>query len=327
MTELGIVVIGRNEGERLVRCLESVLSQGYPVVYIDSASCDGSADRARHLGVWTVELNNSQPYTAARSRNAGLAALAELRTPPRFIQFIDGDSELAAGWLTNGLVALREQSAVAAVCGRLRERECDASVFNRLCDMEWDGPTGEILACGGVAMMRVEALREVGGFNPSVIAAEDDELCIRLRLAGWKIVRLDSEMGLHDAAMRGLGQWSTRAMRAGHAFAQVGALHGHSSLRYFQREQLRVALWAGAVPILIGAAFVHFGVGALLLLGVYFLPIVRGYRAMRRRGRGYEDAWLYGVHCAASKFPQLVGLARYWGSHLRGRVHPLIEHK
>ena len=51
--------------------------------------------------------------------------------------------------------ALANQPNLAIVCGRLRERFPEQSIYNRLCDMEWDTPVGETKACGGIAMMRV----------------------------------------------------------------------------------------------------------------------------------------------------------------------------
>ena len=50
-------MIGRNEGARLTRCLESVISSGGIVVYVDSASTDDSLSRARACGVHVVELD------------------------------------------------------------------------------------------------------------------------------------------------------------------------------------------------------------------------------------------------------------------------------
>ena len=67
---------------------------------------------------------------------------------------------------------LEHRADVAAVCGRLRERFPDASVYNRLCDAEWDAPPGETRYCGGNAMLRLQALRAVGGFRDDVIAGE-----------------------------------------------------------------------------------------------------------------------------------------------------------
>ena len=51
MSTVGIVAIGRNEGERLHRCLNSVVGRGLTLVYVDSGSTDGSIKLARNLGV------------------------------------------------------------------------------------------------------------------------------------------------------------------------------------------------------------------------------------------------------------------------------------
>ena len=57
---LAAVVIGRNEGDRLVRCLTSLKGQAAPVVYVDSGSTDGSVERARDMGAEVVSLDMSQ---------------------------------------------------------------------------------------------------------------------------------------------------------------------------------------------------------------------------------------------------------------------------
>ena len=64
----GVVAIGRNEGERLRRCLASVLPQAALVVYIDSGSTDGSPAMAHALDDGAVVPANSQMfYEALRS--------------------------------------------------------------------------------------------------------------------------------------------------------------------------------------------------------------------------------------------------------------------
>src|SRR5664280_804375 len=93
---IGVVIICRNEGERLVRCLSSIKLHPHRVVYVDSGSTDASVE-------------------AAQQKQA----------------FLDLHKNLAV------------------VCGRRRERNPDASIYNRLCDLEWDTPIGETLSCGG----------------------------------------------------------------------------------------------------------------------------------------------------------------------------------
>src|SRR5215469_8377597 len=188
--DVGVVVIGRNEGERLVKCLNSVKSSASRVIYVDSGSTDGSAESAMKLGVYAVRLDPNLPFTAARARNEGFLALKSLHPDVRFVQFIDGDCILASGWLEAASAFLTDRKEVAIVCGRRRESHPDRSLYNRICDMEWDTPLGEAAACGGDALVRPEAFEAAGRFRSTLIAGEEPELCLRLRLQGWRIWRL-----------------------------------------------------------------------------------------------------------------------------------------
>ncbi len=185
-------MIGRNEGKRFVRCLDSLLGRVNPIVYVDSGSTDGSIEYAREHGVEVVELDSSIPFTAARARNAGLDRAQELTPDAELVMFVDGDCEVNPEWLTTAERFLDEHEDYAVVCGRRRERHPGASVYNYLCDVEWNTPVGDARGCGGDAVMRVRAFTAVGGFNASLIAGEEPELCVRLRAAGWKIRRLPS---------------------------------------------------------------------------------------------------------------------------------------
>ena len=149
LKRIGLVVIGRNEGERLRQCLLSGIGKVAHIVYVDSGSTDGSIELARALGVDVVELDLSTPFTAARARNAGFAHLLQKDAQLEFVQFVDGDCEVVEGWIGSALAQLEAQSDVAVVCGRRRERFPEQSIYNRLCDMEWDTPIGEAKACGG----------------------------------------------------------------------------------------------------------------------------------------------------------------------------------
>ncbi|HZM01358.1 MAG TPA: glycosyltransferase, partial [Planctomycetota bacterium] len=246
---VGFVVIGRNEGARLRRCLASLEGAG-PVAYVDSGSSDGSPDLARAAGALTAELDRSAPFTAARARNLGLQRLLAARPESEFVQFVDGDCELRPGWIEAGLAALRDRPDVAVACGRRRERFPEASVYNRLCDIEWDTPVGEAAACGGDALMRVAALASVGGYDPTMIAGEEPELCLRLRRRGWRILRLPAEMTWHDAAMTRWTQWWRRALREGHVtvefLVRYGPDPGHGRLR----RALSALGWAAGPPLL-----------------------------------------------------------------------------
>jgi GT2 family glycosyltransferase len=327
VAEVGIVAIGRNEGDRLVRCLRSVSILGTPVVYVDSGSSDRSVEVAQAFGAIVIELDSSVPFGPARARNEGARRLLELDPAVQFIQFIDGDCELREGWIAAAVRQLRENPRAAAVAGRLRERSPQASIYNRICDIEWDGPIGEVTACGGIAMMRQQAFQEVGGFDASVLAAEDDEICLRLRRRGWTIVRISAEMALHDAGMSRLRQWWRRAKRCGYAYAQGAKMHGRSPDRHFVREVQRSWLWGFFLPALALAAAWPTRGASLLLLACYPLQFARIYRSMRLRGVGAVSGAAYASSCIVSKFAEVAGAWKFKMKERRGTPMQLIEHR
>lgn len=326
MSRVGLVAIGRNEGSRLRQCLESVVGKVSQVVYVDSGSTDGSVELARSLGATVVELDLAIPFTAARARNAGLDRLLELDPQLEYVQFVDGDCEVVAGWLDRAQQELDAHPDVVVVCGRRRERYPEASLYNRLCDIEWDTPIGEAKACGGDAMMRVAAIQQVGGYNPTLIAGEEPELCVRLRQNGGKVWRLDAEMTLHDAQMTRFGQWWKRSVRAGHAFAEGADLHGAPPECHWVRESRSIWIWGLGLPVVsLSAAWLTHGLSLLLLAG-YPLMTYKIYRWLRKSDRSAKDAAPYAISCMVGKLPQAQGQLKFYLGKLTGRRSRLIEY-
>jgi GT2 family glycosyltransferase len=322
--DIGAVAIGRNEGVRLERCLRSLVGRVGHVVYVDSGSTDGSVALARSMGVAVIELDTTVPFTAARARNAGIRAMPASTT---FVQVVDADCEVVDGWLDAARRTLLAREDVAVVCGRRRERFPDASVYNRLADLEWDTPVGEAKACGGDAMFRLDALRAAGGYNDALICGEEPELCVRLRAAGWKVLRIDHDMTLHDAAMTRLSQWWKRAVRGGWAYAEGAAMHGRPPERHNVRQTLSVWLWGLVVPLIAVAGAYPTRGWSLLLLLAYPLMIVKVFVGARRGSMPASHAAAWACSCVLGKFPQMAGQCRYWLNRLRGRRATLIEYK
>jgi glycosyltransferase involved in cell wall biosynthesis len=310
----GIVVIGRNEGARLKRCLESVRTYSSLIAYVDSGSTDGSVETAERLGARTARLDMSQPFSAARARNQGFELLQSVSPEIEYVQFIDGDCELAAGWLDKALDFLTAHPEVAAICGRRRERFPEASVYNQLADVEWDTPVGEAAACGGDSLMRAEAFASVGGFRSQLIAGEEPELCSRMRGQGWKIWRIDADMTIHDAAMTKFGQWWRRGVRSGHGYAQVWSA---TDRRLYGRELKRAFAWGGMLPIAIAAAaFIHPLVAAAIASAY---PLQIGRIALRTDIER-PSPWAYACFTMLAKFPELQGAIGYLARAKRDRA-------
>lgn len=323
--DVGVVVIGRNEGARLRRSLLSVVGKAGHVVYVDLGSDDGSVALANALGAHVVELDMSLPFTAARARNAGFRELLQLQSETLYVQFIDGDCELEAEWLPAARSFLDAHCDVAVVFGRRREMHPDASIYNRLCDLEWAVPPGDARSCGGDALIRRQPLEDSGGYREDLIAGEEPELCVRLRQSGWKIFCLGQPMTRHDAAMTSFSQWWRRAMRSGHAFAEGAHIHGSPPERHWVRETRRAWGWGVAVPTLIAASTLAAGSAGLLLGLVYPAQIARLY--LRRRGETRPMPLTSSIFDVLSKFPEAIGQVKFHRDRLLRRRRSLIEYK
>lgn len=319
MTPVDIVLIGRNEGARLVAALASVAGQARQVVYVDSGSTDASLAEAHKAGAKVVELDMSIPFTAARARNAGFDALED----PQLVQFIDGDCSLVPGYLDAARAHLEAHPHLGMVTGWRSEIHPDVSPYNLLCDWEWHRPAGEIMACGGDMMVRATLWQEVGGMNPRVIAAEDDEICCRFRKSGAMLERIPADMTRHDADMTRFSQWWARAVRTGHGFAQVNHLHPD----YFTTECRRVYLYGLALPLLALSLAVLVPPALIVIFGIYAFSTNRAYLALLHDGIPKDRAGRLAMLLTLSKFPNLIGMLRFHTRRLSGADMQIIEYK
>ena len=317
---LGAVVIGRNEGDRLLSCLSSLRTLQERLVYVDSGSTDGSVGRASELGLYVLELDVTVPFTAGRARAEGFNLLSSVIPDLDYIMFADGDCEIESGWLDAAVRFLDRHSDVAIACGRRRERYPTASMYNAWMEREWDTALGEVQSCGGDLVMRCTALRQVGGFDTAIVAGEEPELCRRLRSAKWRVVRLDHPMTIHDAAMTRFSQWWQRAIRSGFGYAQGWhkTRGGTEEPPLYRDELVRALFWGGLVPSLsVAGALLH-----PLLILVWPLATIAQYLRLRPR-MGSDFAKL----TVAVKHAEFVGALRYFFRAMRGTIGGTINYK
>lgn len=329
---VSIVIIGRNEGERLVACLESIAAMDrreldVEVIYVDSDSSDGSPDRARAFGAQVISVHPERP-SAALGRNAGWrAARGEL------VMFLDGDTLLHPQFIRRAM-PLFADPGVAIVWGHRRERFPCASVYNRVLDLDWIYPAGESAFCGGDALVRRAVLETVQGFDDRLIAGEEPEMCRRIRAVGKRIVHVDLPMTLHDLAIRHFAAYWRRAFRAGHAYAAVSARFVGSDDPLWQREVRRnlmhgggLIVWLGMMPVL-GLMATPWSIGMLLAgLLAAVIVVLRSTWRSAWKSDVLSTRLLYALHSHFQQIPILFGqLAQRRDAH-RGRQRRLIEYK
>lgn len=329
---IGVVVIGRNEGERLRACLAS-LSEAEALVYVDSGSSDGSSALARSFGFDAVDLDPAQPFTAARARNAGIARLLRDHPQLELVQTVDGDCEVRADWLAVARAEMAADPRRAIVFGRRRERRPNANIYHLACDDEWNVALGSVGSCGGDALIRVAALREVNGYNDALIAGEEPDMCLRLRQRGWRIWSNGSEMTLHDVAITRLRQWWHRSRRTGFAISELIDLHGASADPSWRRLLNSARGWTAiSIAAILGSIIAVLSDDLtlrLIALAPAIVLIVQLLRmtASKRGVFGTYRALQWSCLVMVAKFAQSRGWLQYEARRLARSRMGLIEYK
>jgi len=326
---IAIIPIGRNEGERLRRCLQSIQAINYPgsqveVIYVDSQSTDGSVELAESMGVRTVVIDG--PTTAARGRNAGWT-----QTDAPFVLFLDGDTILHPDFASRAMLEMSDPK-VAGVCGDRREMDTEGSLYNAVFDVDWGEHYGPTPYFGGDALVRTEALRAVGGYNQDLIAGEEPDMCRRMRALGYRIQHIKAPMTQHDLAMHRFRQYWRRSLRTGWAYAEVSSIYAKTSDPLWKAQSLHNLkhglLWMLFAPLSIAASiglrslFPLLAFSALLLL-----QMSRPAWRVRRKAKTLSQAIAYGIHSELQHIPLLFGQIRYWMRERGQQKAEIIEYK
>jgi GT2 family glycosyltransferase len=325
---VGVVVIGRNEGQMLHKALASAQISRFSVLYVDSGSTDNSLKIAESLGVRAYELDDSRPFSPARARTEGVARLTELWPEIQYIQFLDGDCTLSMDWIETAAQYLRQNKSAGIVCGRLSERHPERSIYNRLASMKWNVPAGEVDDCGGIFMIKRSVYERIGGFNIQLLTGEEAALCAKVRSAGHKIVRIDAEMATHDANQIKFSDWWRRMVWGGYGIALAYEELKNKLPHKQQRDMRSTLFWAAGVPIagffgLVGILWsAWFGILFLFSLFTYIVLLIKIFRDRQKTGDSTGDAMLYALFCILSKFGGMVGYASYWANPLLRNKRP-----
>jgi glycosyltransferase involved in cell wall biosynthesis len=273
---LSVVIVTRNEEDRIRDCIESVLTacrtavSAFEILLVDSASTDRTVDYATEYDITVLRIPDEHTVAASAGRYAGeQAARGEM------VLHVDGDMVLTETWLTQA-VAYMEETGVAGVEG------CLDSVTQS--DVEL------VDSIGGVVLYDADALSAVGGFDPHMLGNEDVDLGFRLTAAGYDLVRLPVVSASHPS--NGTLSEPIRRWRAGYYFAPGQAIRKSVSSprilgKFLFRQKYKILLF---VWLCVGVA----SLVASPLLALWALLSVVGLSAIVAK-RGLRGAVQFGM--------------------------------
>lgn len=308
---LSVVIIGHNEGERLLGCLESVknlvsLDGGMEIIYVDSTSTDDSVERVKEQGITVLEDDAEKP-SAASARNVGWRA-----AQGKYILFLDGDTVVVPGFVNEGLSYFSDEK-IAIVWGHRREIYPRRSIYHRVLDLDWVYQPGLSDFCGGDCLARRSVLEEVGGYDPNMIAGEEPEMCRRIRARGDKILHIDQPMTFHDHHITSFSQYWSRAVRSGHAYAKVARRFQDSDDPFWKREARsnRIHGTVAAITPVLAVLFPY------IMISLIFAVLARTMWRARWKSDHWMTLMLYGIHSHFQQIPILWGQISYWRERRR----------
>lgn len=330
MPLVSVVVIGRNEGQRLQRCLDSIAGmsrRGFEVevIYVDSDSTDGSVALAEAANARTIALKPTRP-SAALGRNAGWKV-----AQGSFVLFLDGDTVLHPEFVADSLADLSKDE-IGIVWGNLRELYPERSLYIRVLDLDWIYPPGYTSFCGGNALYRRSILEATDGFDDTLVAGEEPELCQRITALGYRILHADRPMAGHDLAITRWQQYWKRSTRSGHAYAEVSARFRGTSQPFWDCEArsnrnrfmlFLACLVAGVAGSVLIRSLIPIG---LFCLFIAALSLRSAWKA-RWKTNDLLGLVLYGLHSHVQQVPLYIGQLQYQRSQKKGIRRSLFEYK
>lgn len=202
-----VIVLHGGKAPVLPRCMSSLEGQSYGnfrVIVVDNVSGDESVERARGSRVHPEVIRTSRRLGFAAANNVGVRwAMAE---GAKYVVLLNDDAFPEEKWLEE-LVSAAEGGERVGVVGPKVLFDADRQFINstgltfnlaglawdrgigRVDCARWDKPCALVGVTGASMLLSCRMLREVGLLDEGYpVYYEDLDLCIRARMAGYRVV-------------------------------------------------------------------------------------------------------------------------------------------
>lgn len=246
------VVVAFESAAVLPECLDALRAAGVPAIVVDNASRDASAEVARaHCARVLVQAVN---HGYGRANNIGV----EAADGAAWCLLVNPDLVVAPDTVARLLAVAKAHPKAAMLVPRIVE--ADGSVFEHEVTLLspvapplpataglGDGVREVAFASGACMLVRRDVFRALGGFDPAIfLFYEDDDLCLRLRQAGWQILHVEGASVRHGRGKSSApGKGRSYVSRYHQAWSRRYVMQKHgldaSSLGFLARNAAKLA--------------------------------------------------------------------------------------
>jgi GT2 family glycosyltransferase len=254
MSKISIIIKTLNEEGNVSRAIESSLqaaaSLGGEVIVADSGSTDRTVELAMRYPILVVQLSDP------KQRCCGIAPqLGFQHSKGKYIYILDGDMELDTNFLKEAIAVLQSDPSIGGVGGIVREMRFDNLEFeNRarhfLRRQVKHGSDVDCLTGGG--LYRRAAIEDVSYISDrNLHGFEEYDLGARLRVKGWRLVRLESHAVDHYSYQLGTYRLLWYRLRAGRLLALGEILRAAIAGKYLKNAVVELRPIRFAIGILL----------------------------------------------------------------------------
>lgn len=276
---ISFIIIGRNEGWRLTKCLKSVYNtinanelKNYEVIYVDSKSSDDSIERAQEFnGVNIFQL--TRDFNAAIARNIGAK-----ESKGDVLFFIDGDMEIQEDFLP--LVYEQNKGLIYPfVSGELENyyynKNGDLLYKSNRCNFNKDVFQ---TTTGGFFLIKKDLWVSVGGMKTKLKKSQDVDLGFRLSKKGIKLLRKKEVLAKHNTISYNDPSRMWKEMFNGSYFYRSILLREHFVNLQFQRKFLRENY--SSICLILTFGFLLFFPNIFVIIPYFIVIFIRAWRNM-----------------------------------------------
>ncbi|UTW10632.1 glycosyltransferase [Marinobacterium rhizophilum] len=189
--ELTVIIKALNEEQKIEACITSILREvkglNAEVILVDSCSKDKTIEISKKYPIKIIQFKNHEDINCGAAVQLGYQVATG-----DYIYLIDGDMEMAEGFLKKALVYLKSSKDTAGVSGLIKDRDL-TSASDRRRKANYESITKPInsKSLGGGGLYKKIAIDDVHYFGHSALeSCEELELGVRLISRGWKLTRL-----------------------------------------------------------------------------------------------------------------------------------------
>lgn len=250
--DLSVIIVSYNTRNFLARCLDSlgeISALRAEILVVDNASSDSTREMLQARFPEVTAIANTENQGFARANNQAIAV-----SRGRYLFFLNPDTEVPPGAIERMAAYMNQHPGIGLAGTRLVHPDGSeqSSVEIRYpgqkhARKELTGLKGRIAWVLGASMIaRGEAVTAVGGFSEEFfLYGEEQDLCLKLRRAGWEIGYIPDATVLHWGGMSERNHppadvWEKK-FRAELIFYRKH--YSRRALRYICLENLMQSVW------------------------------------------------------------------------------------